>query len=81
MQGNPKAKASIGESFDKNSVVVMANYDNGKSEEITNYTVSPKTFTETGTQTVTITSGEFTETVNVNVVGVTFNESDSDFVS
>ena len=61
-----KAKYVVGEAFDRTGMVVKAVYDNGISEEITDYTVSdiPEA---TGWQTLTVSYEGKTTTIRVMV--------------
>ena len=61
-----KAKYVVGEKFDNTGMVVKAVYDNGISEEITNYTVSEIT-DATGWQNLTVSYEGKTTTVKVMV--------------
>ena len=67
---NPtKMSYEKGDSFDTAGMVVKATYDNGAVKQVYNYTYSPKTFTSTGNQTVTIsyTESGVTKTATVTV--------------
>ena len=61
-----KAKYVVGEAFDPSGMVVKAVYDNGISEEITDYTVSDMT-EATGWQTLTVSYEGKTTTIRVMV--------------
>ena len=61
-----KAKYVVGEKFDNTGMVVKAVYDNGISEEITDYTVSEIT-DATGWQNLTVSYGGKTTTIKVMV--------------
>lgn len=67
---NPtKMSYEKGDSFDTAGMVVEATYDNGAVKQVYNYTYSPKTFTSTGNQTVTIsyTESGVTKTATLTV--------------
>lgn len=53
--------------FNKAGMVVVANYSDGSQKEITDYTVTPDTFTKTGSHTVTVEYQGFTDTLGVSV--------------
>ncbi len=58
----------VGEAFDTSGLVILAEYPNGTTGEISSgFTVSPEKFTETGTQTVTVTYGGKTLEFEVEV--------------
>lgn len=58
----------VGEAFDTTGLVVLAEYPNGTTGEISSgFTVSPEKFTETGKQTVTVTYGGKTLEFEVEV--------------
>lgn len=61
-----KAKYVVGEAFDPTGMVVKAVYDNGVSEEVTDYTVSELT-DATGWQTLSVSYGGKTTTIKVMV--------------
>ena len=54
--------------FDPSGMVILVEYNNGAKEAITNYTVTGGTKLKPGTQTISISYGGFTQTLNVNVV-------------
>lgn len=53
--------------FNKAGMVVVAKYSDGSEAEITDYKVSPDTFTKTGSHTVTVEYEGFKDTVSVSV--------------
>ena len=59
----------VNEPIDENALTVTANYNDNTSHEVTNFTVSPDTFSAAGTQTATVTytENEITETAAVSV--------------
>lgn len=58
----------VGESFSTDGLVILAEYPNGTSGEISSgFTVSPEKFTETGEQTVTVMYGGKTLEFDVSV--------------
>ncbi len=58
----------VGEAFDTAGLVILAEYPNGTTGEISSgFTVSPEKFTETGKQTVTVTYGGKTMEFEVSV--------------
>lgn len=61
-----KTRYSIGDRFDSTGMVVTATYDDGNSEEVTGYTVSPEVMTADITA-VTISYGGKSDTVAVEV--------------
>ena len=71
VSGDFKKEYYVEQTFDRNDMVVTAYYSNSTSKQITNYTVSPETFEDEGSITVTITYTEGdvakTETVTVTV--------------
>lgn len=71
VSGDFKKEYYVGQRFDRNDMVVTAYYSNSTSKPVTDYTVSPETFEEEGSITVTITYTEGdvakTATVTVNV--------------
>lgn len=69
-----------GDDLDLSSVVVIAEYDNGDYEEITNYTVQGFDPAKTGKQTVTISYGGVSTAVEVLVVSVTSVMTNPDMV-
>ncbi len=65
---NPtKTKYVLGEDLDLTGMVVKATYDTGKTETITDYTVSGYDNTKLGEQTITVTYAEKTAFFKVNV--------------
>lgn len=60
----------VGESLNKEDIIVNEIYSDGSKKEITNYTITPESFTTAGEQNVIITSDEFTTTLPVNVIGI-----------
>jgi len=68
---NASFSYNAGESFNKDSITVTASYSDGTSKEVTDYTVSPESFTVSGAQEVTISYEGFEAKVNVTVVGLT----------
>ena len=71
VSGDFKKEYYVGQTFETNGMVVTAYYSNSTSKQITNYTVSPETFEDEGSITVTITYEESnipkTATVTVTV--------------
>lgn len=69
VSGDFKKEYYVEQNFNKNSMIVTAYYSNSTSKQITNYTVSPETFEEEGSITVTITytEGDVTKTATVTV--------------
>ncbi|MCI6189283.1 MAG: GBS Bsp-like repeat-containing protein, partial [Clostridium sp.] len=61
-----KTTYNVGESLDLSGMKVVANYDNGVSEEIEDYNISGYTSTG-GEKTITVSYGEKTATFNVIV--------------
>ena len=57
----------VGDVFDTDGMVVTAEYDDGTTKEVTDYTVSPSKFDKAGKQTVTISYEGKTATVEVTV--------------
>lgn len=53
--------------FNKAGMVVVAKYSDGSQAEITDYTVTPDTFTKTGSHKVTVEYEGYTDTVGVTV--------------
>lgn len=60
-----------GETFDKTGMVVIAHYNNGKTVEIKDYTISGYSSTE-GTKTITVTYSGCTALFTVNVLSKAF---------
>ncbi len=55
------------DSVDTSGMIVVANYSDGTQEEIKGYTVSPVSFSKTGSHTVTVSYGEHSDTFGVSV--------------
>lgn len=53
--------------FSRSGMIVIAKYSDGSQAEISGYTVTPDTFTKTGSHTVTVEYEGFKDTVNVSV--------------
>ncbi len=72
VSGDFEKEYYVGQTFDKNGMIVTAYYSNSTSKPVTGYTVSPEKFETEGSITVTITYAEGdvtkTTTVTVNVV-------------
>ena len=65
----------VGESFNKEDIVVKELYNNGtEGAEIADFTVTPESFTTAGEQDVTVKANGFTTTLKVNVIQITVNE-------
>ena len=62
-----KTAYDVGDSFDSSGMTVTAVYDDGTTEEVTGYTVSPEKM-EAGTTAVTVTYNGFTAEVPVTVI-------------
>ena len=63
-----KLEYQIGESVDCTGMALELVYDDGTTQPLTgDYTVAPSTLTESGIQTVTVTSGGFTTSFTVTV--------------
>lgn len=62
-----KTAYDVGDSFDPSGMTVTAVYDDGTTEEVTGYTVSPEKM-EAGTTAVTVTYNGFTAEVPVTVI-------------
>ena len=62
-----KVEYDLRESLDTTGLVVMANYTDGSTAEVTGYTVSGYNALKSGEQTITVTYGEFTTTFKVYV--------------
>lgn len=56
------------DSFDSTGLKVSAVYDTGLASEVTDYTISGYNALKTGTQTITITYGDFKETFDILVL-------------
>ncbi|OUQ39046.1 bacterial Ig-like domain-containing protein [Faecalibacterium sp. An122] len=71
VSGKFKIEYHVGQTFDRNGMVVTAYYSNSTSKQVTGYTVSPEKFETEGSITVTITYEESnipkTATVTVTV--------------
>lgn len=71
VSGDFKKEYYVGQTFETNGMVVTAYYSNSTSKPVTGYTVSPETFEDEGSITVTITYEESnipkTATVTVTV--------------
>ena len=63
-----KTKYKKNEVFQSLGLTVKAYYDDGTSEEVTDYTLSSPEMTSTGTKTVTVTYKEKTATFEITVV-------------
>lgn len=63
-----KTTYNLGASFDKETIKVTAAYSDASTQTITNYSVQPEYFTQLGNQTVTITYGNKSTTLTVNVI-------------
>ena len=62
-----KTSYELREKLDLTGLVIMANYTDGSTGAITDYTVSGYNALKAGTQTITVTSGDFTTTFTVTV--------------
>ena len=62
-----KTSYELREKLDITGLVIMANYTDGSTSEITGYTTSGFNALKTGRQTITVTYGDFTTTFNVTV--------------
>ena len=62
-----KTAYDVGDSFDSSGMTVTAVYDDGTTEEVTGYTVSPEKMEE-DTRAVTVTYNGFTAEVPVTVI-------------
>lgn len=71
VSGDFEKEYHVGQTFDRNGMVVTAYYSNSTSKPVTGYTVSPEKFEDVGSITVTITYEESnipkTATVTVTV--------------
>lgn len=69
---NKKRTFCKGDTLTLDYLTVRAVYQSGKTETLqTGFSVSPSTLNTPGTQTVTVSYGEFTETVDVEVIEIT----------
>ena len=59
---------NVGDSFDKNSLVLVGKYGDNNIKDVTSYTVEPKTFSKSGVQKVTVSVGSIKTTVDVTVL-------------
>lgn len=57
----------VGETFDASSLTVIAQYNNGTSEDVTGYSISGFNSSTTGQKTVTVTYRDFTASFQVTV--------------
>ncbi len=55
------------DSVDTSGMIVVANYSDGTQKEIKDYEVSPVSFSKTGSHTVTVSYGEYTDSFGVSV--------------
>ena len=62
-----KVAYTEGETFDPTGMVVTGTYSDSTTEEITDYTFSPDGALTTTDTEITITKGEFTDTVTITV--------------
>lgn len=62
-----KVAYQVGETFDPTGMVVTGTYSDSTTEEITDYTFSPNGALATTDTEVTITKGDFTDTVSITV--------------
>ena len=69
---NAKTTYAPGEALDTTGLVVYQEYSNGNKEAITNYEVTGYDSETTGTQTVTVTYGDYTTTFEVTVAEVDY---------
>lgn len=69
VSGDFEKEYYVGQTFDKNGMIVTAYYSNSTSKPVTGYTVSPEKFETEGSITVTITyaEGDVTKTATVTV--------------
>ena len=70
VRGNFKTEYHVGQTFDKNGMIVTAYYSNSTSKPVTGYTVSPEKFETVqsdATVTITYTEGDVTKTATVTV--------------
>lgn len=69
VSGDFEKEYYVGQTFDKNGMIVTAYYSNSTSKPVTGYTVSPEKFETEGSITVTITyaEGDVTKTAIVTV--------------
>ena len=62
-----KTEYYVGEAFDPKGMIVKGKYSDNSEQTIANYSISPKVFTEEGSQDVTISYGGQEATVTVSV--------------
>ena len=70
VSGNFETEYHVGQTFDKNGMIVTAYYSNSTSKPVTGYTVSPEKFETVqsdATVTITYTEGDVTKTATVTV--------------
>lgn len=66
-----KTRYNVGETFDSSGLTVVVTYDDGKTETVSDYTLSEPDMSSYGTKSVTVTYNALSTTFDIIVVEVT----------